>query len=156
MDAEYTEVAQTDLVERYAFFDHGLEMSRRFRGLKVWTILKARGAGAIRRAIAHDIGLRRYLEERVAAEPRLEPLGGDLSIACFRYRPPHATSPDAVDAVNRRVVERLVAEGRCYLSPTTLDGRFALRACIVNFRTRREDVDLLVDEVLRLGERAAR
>ena len=91
-----------------------------------------------------------------AAEPRLEPLGGDLSIACFRYRPPHATSPDAVDAVNRRVVERLVAEGRCYLSPTTLDGRFALRACIVNFRTRREDVDLLVDEVLRLGERAAR
>ena len=85
--SEYVEVVQTDPIERYAFFDHGLEMSRRFRGLKVWAILKARGRDGIRAAIAHDIALREYLDGRIQEEPHLEALGSDLSISCFRFRP---------------------------------------------------------------------
>ncbi len=53
--------------------------------------------------------------------------------------------------MNRTILETVVREGRCYMSPTTLDGRYALRACIVNFRTRRSDIDVLLDEVLRIG-----
>lgn len=151
LSSEYTEVAQTDPVERYAFFDHGLEMSRRFRGLKVWAILKARGTRGLRSAIAHDIALRRYLDERIAAEPRLEPLASELSIACFRYRPAGEASREALNDLNRSILETLVEEGGCYMSPTTLEGRYALRVCIVNFRTRREDIDFLVEEILRLG-----
>ena len=49
------------------------------------------------------------------------------------------------------IIETIIAEGRCYLSPTELDGRYALRVCIVNFRTGKEDVDFLVDEIIRIG-----
>lgn len=151
LPSEYTHVTQTDPVERYAFFDHGLEMSRRFRGLKVWTILKARGVSGIRRAIQHDIDLRRHLDARIAAEPRLESLGSELSIACFRYRPDRETSEDLLNTLNKTILETLVEEGRCYMSPTELDGVYALRVCIVNFRTRRGDIDFLVEEILRVG-----
>ncbi len=151
LDSEYTEVTESDPIERYAAFDRGLEMSRRFRGLKVWTILKARGVSGIRRAIAHDVSLREHLDRRVAEDPKLEGLGSELSISCFRYLPSAPSPPERIEHVNRTIVETLIREGRCYLSPTSLDGRYALRVCIVSFRTRREDVDFLVDEVLRIG-----
>ena len=153
--SEYTEITQTDPIERYALFDRGLEMSRRFRGLKVWTILKARGVEGLRGAISHDIALRRHLDQRIADHPRLESLGSELSISCFRYVPEGATDGRAVDAANRTIIETLVREGRCYMSPTTLEGRYSLRACIVSFRTQQSDVDFLVDEVLRVGALAA-
>jgi glutamate/tyrosine decarboxylase-like PLP-dependent enzyme len=154
--SEYTEITQTDPIERYALFDRGLEMSRRFRGLKVWTILKGRGVEGLRGAISHDIALRKHLDQRVADDPRLESLGSELSIACFRYVPEQnqggtAEDEEAIAAVNRRILETLVSEGRCYMSPTTLEGRYSLRACIVSFRTQISDVDFLVDEVLRVG-----
>jgi aromatic-L-amino-acid/L-tryptophan decarboxylase len=151
LTSEYTTVTQTDPIERYAFFDNGIEMSRRFRGLKVWTILKARGVGRIRAAIQHDIELRRRLDERIEAEHHLESLGSELSIACFRYRPEGADTMDEVNRANRTILETLVHEGHLYMSPTELDGRYALRVCIVNFRTQPADIDFLVDEVLRLG-----
>ena len=149
--SEYTAVTQTDPIERYAFFDHGFEMSRRFRGLKVWTILKARGLQRIRAAIQHNITLREYLDVRIDEEQRLEALGSELSITCFRYVPRGEESEDRLNAINRTILETLIAEGRCYMSPTVLDGKYALRACIVNFRTEQSDVDFLVHEIMRLG-----
>ena len=89
--------------------------------------------------------------ERVAAEPRLEPLGSELSISCFRYVPEGWSDGEALNGLNRRILETLNAEGQVYMSPTTLDGRYSLRVAIVNFRTAASDVDFLVDEVLRLG-----
>ena len=151
-DSEYVTVAQTDPVERYAFFDHGAELSRRFRALKVWMILKARGIDRLAAEIGRNIALRRRLDERIAGHPHLEPLGSELSISCFRYRPAGWSDSDALNQLNRRILETLVAEGGFYMSPTTLEGRYALRICIVNFRTTERDVDLLIDEVTRLGD----
>ena len=164
LQSEYTAVSEEDGIERYAFFNYGLELSRRFRALKVWMILKGRGVRRITRMIEQNISLRRYLDARIAADPRLEALGSDLSISCFRYHPagPHtggagACEPAApaeqvrLNALNRKILETLVAEGRVYMSPTTLGGRYALRVCIVNFRTMQGDINLLVDEVLRIG-----
>jgi len=156
LQSEYTAVSEEDPIERYAFFDHGPELSRRFRALKVWIILKTRGIERISRVIRQNIHLRRYLDKRIAAEPRLESLGSDLSISCFRYLPALGGNEEAINASNRRIIDRLVADGRFYLSPTTLNGRFALRICIVNFRTTRDDMDLLADEVVRLGDETAR
>lgn len=150
-DSEYTKVTETDPIEQYAFFDHGLEMTRRFRGLKVWSILKARGASGLREAITRNIALRAHLDARIASEPRLEHLSSDLSISCFRYRPEGVRTVDETNASNRRILEVIVDEGHAFMSPTTLDGRYALRICIVNFRTRERDVDFLLDEVLRIG-----
>ncbi len=77
-----------------------------------------------------------------------------MSIACFRYVPDSDAPDERLNAINQTIVETLVAEGRCYMSPTTLEGRYTLRVCIINFRTQREDIDFLVDEVLRIGRDA--
>lgn len=152
LSSEYTSITQTDPIEQYALFDHGLELSRRFRGLKVWTILRTRGLAKIRQAIDHDISLSRYLNERIEQEPKLQSFGSELSITCFRYIPDGKVEVVRINAVNRQIIETIIAEGHCYMSPTELDGRYSLRACIVNFRTTAEDIDFLVDEVIRIGD----
>lgn len=154
LDGEYLRVTQTDPIESHAFFDHGAEVTRRFRALKVWMIFKTRGTDAIAAAIGRNIALRRRLDEHVRAHPRLELLGSDLSITCFRYLPHGGSDGEAVDDLNRRILETLVAEGRFFMSPTTLEGRYALRVCIVSFRTTERDVDQLIDEIARIGDAA--
>ncbi|MCH9651402.1 MAG: aminotransferase class V-fold PLP-dependent enzyme [Deltaproteobacteria bacterium] len=148
---EYVAVQQTDPYESFAFFDHGPELSRRFRALKVWMILKARGTDALAAAIDNNIQLRRHLDSRIAHHPQLELLGSDLSISCFRFLPNSTTPAETLNALNRRILETLVREGRLFMSPTALEGRYSLRICIVNFRTTKPDIDFLLDEVLRVG-----
>ena len=152
--SEYITVTETDPLEAHAFFDHGMELSRRFRALKLWMMFKLRGVHTYRQAIADNIALREYLDERIDAEPELERLASGLSISCFRHR---AAGADAasLDRINARIQARLLATGEIALSPTTLDGRYSLRVCIVNFRTRRADVDWLVERVLAFGREAA-
>jgi glutamate/tyrosine decarboxylase-like PLP-dependent enzyme len=160
--AEYTAVTETDPLEAHAFFDHGMELSRRFRALKLWMMFKLRGVETYRKAIADNIALREYLDARVDAEPELERLASGLSICCFRYRPAGQSHPgarlqgEAIDRINAQIQARLVATGEIALSPTTLDGRYSLRICIVNFRTRRADIDWLVDRALAFGRDAMR
>lgn len=148
---EYIAVTQTAPREAHAFFDHGTELTRRLRALKVWAILKTRGADQLAAVIDHNIELRRHLDRRVAEHPHLEGLGSELSISCFRHVPPGTLDANTLNEHNRRILEALVHEGRLLMSPTTLDGRYSLRVCITNFRTTREDIDLLVNEVLRLA-----
>src|SRR3546814_18004919 len=88
------------------------------------------------------------------AEPRLEKLAAGLSISCFRYRPDGA-GPEAIDRINARIQAQLVATGDIALSPTTLDGRYSLRVCIVNFRPRRADIDWLLERGLAFGDRTS-
>lgn len=145
----YLEEAETDPIEGYAFFHEGLELSRRFRALKVWWTLKARGADAVAREIDRHCRLREHLDARLEAEPRLERVGSGLSITAFRYLA--SEDEEENDKANRRILDAIVREGRIFMSPTVLRGRFCLRAAFLNFRTRVEDVDLLVDEVLRHG-----
>jgi glutamate/tyrosine decarboxylase-like PLP-dependent enzyme len=146
-------VTESEPLERHAFWDYGMELSRRFRALKLWVMFKLRGVETYRRAIADNIALREYLDGRIAAEPELELLASGLSISCFRYRPPHADAA-SLDRINATIQSRLVATGDIVLSPTTLDGRYSLRICIVNFRTRREDMDWLLERVLAFGREA--
>ncbi|MFQ5491924.1 MAG: hypothetical protein ACE5GE_14495, partial [Phycisphaerae bacterium] len=134
----------------------GLELSRRFRALKVWMILKIRGTDALAGAIQRNIDLRRYLDQRIAAEPDLEPLGSELSIACFRFRPPQVQPDMDLNDLNRRILESVIPKGRVFMSPTELEGRYVLRVCIVNFRTRPQHIDLLVNEVLQAGRQLTR
>jgi len=135
-----------------------MELSRRFRALKLWIMFQLRGVGAYRRAIAGNIALREYLDARVQAEDELELLASDLSISCFRYRPAgrdQDTDAASLDRLNATIQRQLLETGEIALSPTTLDGRYSLRICIVNFRTRREDIDWLVERVLAFGRAAS-
>jgi glutamate/tyrosine decarboxylase-like PLP-dependent enzyme len=151
--SEYITVTETEPLESHAFWDYGMELSRRFRALKLWIMFKLRGVDVYRRAIADNIAVREYLDQRVQAEAELELLASDLSISCFRYRPAGADAA-SLDRINAAIQSRLMATGDIILSPTTLDGRYSLRICIVNFRTRRADMDWLVEHVLAFGREA--
>ncbi len=147
-DSAYTTDEDEVSVERFAFFEHGLEMSRRARAIKVWTVLRAFGAEGIGDEVARQINLRRAFDERIDREESLESLGSGLSVSCFRYR---TQDRNRMNEINRAILARLNDEGSTFLSPTTLDECFALRICIVNFRTMSEHLNQLLDSVLRLG-----
>jgi glutamate/tyrosine decarboxylase-like PLP-dependent enzyme len=138
---DYVRVIADDDRESYAWWDHGIELSRRFRALKVWMTLRYYGARRIGAAIAEDIALAAQLADLVRESDDFELLSGpDLSICCFRHLLPGATEAE-LDAHNERLLTALQRDGRVYLSNITLDRRFALRACITNFRTTRADLE---------------
>jgi glutamate/tyrosine decarboxylase-like PLP-dependent enzyme len=143
-------------VDLYAL---GPQFSRGFHALKIWVSLLAHGWSAYERRIAHDVSLARYLHERALASADLEPVGPApvLSIACFRYVPRELRGDPSAEPYLNRLNERLMAElqlaGRVFPSNVILDGRFALRACIVNFRTEAVDVDALLAQAVEQGSR---
>jgi glutamate/tyrosine decarboxylase-like PLP-dependent enzyme len=131
----------------------GPELSRRARALPVWATLRAYGRDGHRAMVERHLRLARRLGERVDAEPELERLAEvRLNIVCFRWRPPDA-GEDELDDLNRTLGETLLEDGRVFAGTTVYDGNVAFRPAIVNWRTREEDVDLLVDVLLELAAR---
>jgi glutamate/tyrosine decarboxylase-like PLP-dependent enzyme len=135
------------------FAERGVELSRGFKALKVWMGFKTHGRSGYASAIENDVRLAHFASAAVDQRPDLERLAETvLSILNFRYRPRGSNlSDEALDRVNRQIVNRLVGDGSFFLAPTVLKGRTALRVCIVNFRTREEDLIFLLDECERLG-----
>ena len=141
---EYTRSFTDDPVEGFCYFDESIELSRRFRALRLWTSFRYHGLEAFREAMRRDLAHARALADRVAREPSLELLAPvELSAVCFRHR-----FPDEVDARNTALLGRVNRRGRVYLSNATIHGQFALRACFVNHRTTDADVETVLDEVL--------
>ena len=148
---DYVRILATQPTETFAFWDHGLELSRRFRALKLWATLRFHGARRLAAAIGEDIRLAAHLAQRVSAAEDFELLAGPgLSICCFRHAPADVDER-ALDAHNERILQTLQRDGRVYLSNATVDGRFALRACITNFRTTRADVERVLTVVRELA-----
>jgi len=140
---DYARVLSQDPVEGFAFFEESMELSRRFRALKLWLSLRYHGLGAFRDAIARDLAHAQRLVRNIQARPELELLGGgELSAVCFRCK-----TSDA-DKANAAILKRVLARGKVYISNATLREGFALRACFVNHRTTEADVDTIVEEVL--------
>lgn len=142
--------------EAINYFDLGPQNSRGFRALKVWLALQQVGRQGYIRMLSDDIHLARELHARVAGEPELEALTQSLSITTFRYAPPalDTTDPrsaDYLNQLNRELLTALQNSGDVYLSNAVVDGKFALRLCIVNFRTTRADIEVLPPLTVRLG-----
>ena len=136
--------------EAFAFWDYGIELSRRFRALKVWLTLQYYGTRRIAAAISEDIALAEYLGEVVSNADDFELLAPvELSICCFRYVSPGTVD---LDKLNERIMERVQKGGRAYLSNATVNGHFALRACITNFRTTKNDIDQTIAAVREAAE----
>lgn len=126
--------------------DLGPDLSRGFRALKTWFTLKTFGLDGLGMVVTRSCALAKYLEARVLAEARLELLAPvNLNIVCFRYRDD--------DAINREIVMDVQESGIAAPSGTTVNGRFAIRAAIVNHRTEEKDIDALVAAVLAFGDR---
>jgi len=146
---EYARTLNADPVEGFAFFEESLELSRRFRALKLWLSLRYHGLSAFREAIRKDLAQARRLVESILNESRLELVAvGDLSAVCFRHRGSEGQSEEQVNRFNAALLKRIVKRGQIYLSNASLREKFCLRACIVNHRTTDVDIDAVVPEVL--------
>jgi aromatic-L-amino-acid decarboxylase len=117
--------------------DTGVQLGRRFRALKLWMILRAYGARAIREHLARHIGLAQQLASWIDAHPDFERLAPvPFSVVCFRWNPAGRTRSDAeLDVFNEAIVERVNRTGEMFFSHTRLRGRLALRMAIGHIRT---------------------
>jgi len=147
---EYARPLSEDPIEGFAFFEESIELSRRFRALKLWLSLRYHGLSAFRDSIRKDLDHARLLRQRIESQPALELLAaGPLSAVCFRYRGQKSLTDEELNQLNAKILRRVVHErGRVFISNASIGGRFALRACIVNHRSSAADVDTIVDEVL--------
>ncbi len=144
------------------YVDLGPQNSRGFRALKVWLTLQQAGADGYRQMIADDCALAARLHAAAAAHPELEAATLGLSIATFRYVPPHlrdSVGEDATEArlntLNEAILDRLQAAGEAFVSNAVVGGRYLLRACIVNIHTSDADIDALPAIVVRIGRELA-
>jgi glutamate/tyrosine decarboxylase-like PLP-dependent enzyme len=146
-DADYIKTHGYSDEEAFAFWDYGVELSRRFRALKIWLTLQYYGTRRIAESISDDISLAAYLGELISNSDDFELLAPvELSICCFRYVPRGAGEAE-LDRLNERIMERVQKGGRAYISNATVNGKFALRACITNFRTTRSDIDQTIEAI---------
>jgi len=134
------------------FSDYGVQLSRGFRALKIWLSMKAHGIDKFSRLIQQNVHQARYLAKLVHQTHQLENMAPvSLNIVCFRFNPGDMDE-EALNALNKELLMQMHEGGIAVISYTTLNGKYALRACFINHRTRLEDIDLLVNEVLRLGK----
>lgn len=121
------------------------ELTKHFRGLRLWLPLKLFGVAPFRAALEEKMLLARYFRERLLEIPGFdvgpEP---DLSVVTFRYVPERGDA----DEFNQRLVQAIHADGRVFLSSSVIDGRFILRLAILVYRSHIDDVDLVI-EILR-------
>jgi glutamate/tyrosine decarboxylase-like PLP-dependent enzyme len=140
-DADYIKVHGLTEDAAFAYWDYGVELSRRFRALKVWLTLNYYGVRRLAEAIVEDNSLAAYLGELVSRADDFELLTPvELSICCFRYVPRNVAESE-LDHLNERIMAAVQKDGRAYLSNATVNGKFALRACITNFLTTKADIE---------------
>jgi glutamate/tyrosine decarboxylase-like PLP-dependent enzyme len=152
-EADYIKIHEQNSEESFAFWNYGPELSRRFRALKIWLTLRYYGTRRIAGAIHEDNALAVYMGQAIEEADDFELLASpELSICCFRYVPQRlqlelqssgeaAAVNSELDQLNNNLMLAVQRGGRAYVSSATLRGRFALRACITNFRTTRADID---------------
>ncbi len=148
--------------EALNYFDLGMQNSRGFRALKVWLAFRQVGAEGYRTMISDDIRLAAHLYNLVDEHAEFEALSHGLSITTFRYVPPDLDPgmdppmpPDErenyLNSLNTDLLTRLERCGEAFLSNALVEGKFALRMCIVNFRTSLDDIEALPGLIAHLG-----
>jgi aromatic-L-amino-acid/L-tryptophan decarboxylase len=131
--------------ERYQYYVHSFEQSRRLRGLKVWLSFKRYGARQIAEWIDANVRQARRLYDLVLQSddfaPACEPT---MSAICIRYTRGDLTEESSAE-LHRQVARRIEESGTFWFATTVLKGRSYFRICPVNFRTRDEHMDELLD-----------
>jgi aromatic-L-amino-acid/L-tryptophan decarboxylase len=151
LHGDYLQIQERGLAAAEFLGDYGFELSRGFKALKLWMSLRENGVDRFGALIDQHIDMALAFTDRIKADPRLELMAPTaINIVCFRYLGRGATE-DMLRALNTEILLRIQESGIAVPTDTTLKGRHALRAAINNHRTRPEDLDLLMAEVLRHG-----
>jgi len=121
------------------------ELTKHFRGMRLWLPLKLLGVAPFRAALEEKLWLARYFRERLLEIPGFE-VGPppDLSVVTFRYIP----SKGDVTEFNKQLVQAIHADGRVFLSSSMIDDQFTIRLAVLSFRTHLSTIDLTL-EILR-------
>jgi aromatic-L-amino-acid/L-tryptophan decarboxylase len=134
------------------FSEYGVQLSRSFRALKIWMLMKEHGLEKYSRIIRQNVEQARYLASLIEAEPKLELLAPvPLNIVCFRYVDAGLSEAE-LNELNEELLAQLQESGVAVPSNTILGGKYALRVAITNHRSRREDFRLLVSKLLELAQ----
>lgn len=145
----YAKQLSSDPIESFAFFEESMELSRRFRALKLWLSLRYHGLTAFREAIRNNLKQAKRLAAVIRNTPELELVAPvELSAVCFRHRLTQEATEEIRNRFNLALLKRVNRRGRIYLSNAELKGKFCLRACIVNHLTKDGDVEGIIPEVL--------
>ena len=142
----------TDEVMDYWLSDLTPELSRGFRALKAWMMIKEQGADKFGRLIQQNIDQANYFGELVSDSPKLElssPVS--LNVVCFRYVP-DGLSEEQLEELNTRIGYGVSFSGVAVYSSTRLHGTYVQRMAITNHRTTKEDLDLVFSEIIKQGD----
>jgi aromatic-L-amino-acid/L-tryptophan decarboxylase len=143
------------------FYEYGMQNTRGFKALKVWMAFRQIGKEGFQKLIQQDMDLAKILFDEVAATPELEAYQCGLSITTFRYVPLGKNGHDPsqqnyLNEMNQKILNKLQSNGEVFVSNAVIEGKFLLRACIVNFRTREEHVKLLPKIVVNVGREVSK
>jgi glutamate/tyrosine decarboxylase-like PLP-dependent enzyme len=131
------------------FSEYGFQQTRAFRALKVWMSMRHLGVEGYREVIERELKLAAALAERLRGDPNFlvcEPQG--LTIVCFRYAPIHLRDQtEALNSLNTSILETVQLQGRAFVSSTVMNDVFWLRACVLNPRSTRDDIEQLIAAV---------
>jgi glutamate/tyrosine decarboxylase-like PLP-dependent enzyme len=131
----------------------GFEGSRDWRGVSAWAAIKELGREGIVELVTRSCDLTRDLVEIVEASDRLEMTApAPTDVACFRYRPEGWADGPGLDDLNRKIVLEIARGEEVFATGATLKNGYCVRAALVNWRTRREDVESLVRAVESAGQ----
>jgi aromatic-L-amino-acid/L-tryptophan decarboxylase len=134
------------------FSNYGLELSRGFRSLKIWMSLREHGLEKYQSLIRQNISQAKFFGERVKQSSKLELLAAvNINIVCFRYNP-GGLSDDRLNEINKEILMRVQEEGSAAPSYTMLENRYAIRMSITNHRTNNDDLEIVLDRVIRIGK----
>ena len=144
---------------RTSFYEMGMQNTRGFRALKVWLAIQQVGRRGYQRMIADDIAMSKLMYAAVDAHPELEAVTQGLSITTFRYLPgdmrERRNEPavaEYLNELNTALLSHLQNGGELFVSNAVVDGKYVLRACIVNWRTGEQHVRAVPGIVVRIGE----
>jgi aromatic-L-amino-acid/L-tryptophan decarboxylase len=162
--APYLRSANDDADQGFDFLEYGPQMSRSFRALKVWMVLRFFGAAGLRAVFTKSLALARHLHELVRDHPDFvvvhEPA---LYIYCFRCMPndlaPYEDQPEvaeAIDRLNQEIADQIQRSGLAFVMTTRIRGRVSLRLSICSHRTMPEDIDRTFEAIARIGRTLAR
>ena len=124
------------------FYDHGIQLTRRFRALKFYMSVKTFGLNAFKQAIQNGISLTDELESLLRKSPKWEVISpATLAIINFRYNPiRHKLSERKLDKLNQFISKKIIASRSAVLVTTILQDQVVLRMCLINPRTTMEDL----------------
>jgi len=149
-DAAYLQDVRTESGGEHTLgsAEMGPELSRDFRGLRVWLPFLLHGVGAFREQLDEKLALARHAHARLAGEPWCAMIDApQLSVVAFTVRPKAGSARDA-NAFGAELVRRVNARRRVFLSSTTIDGAYVVRLCVLSFRTHQGRVDEAVDALI--------